>query len=167
MSFLQKYLFNKRLKQLEELLEAYKKERNEDCQTKKTTKTKNGAPIYLVHCPSLEEGQLFGGFIYLLTTKGFDGCLSYTVLRDKEQWIHIDDIHHKILNQGIGTQLLMYIDEISRESNIKRIIAWLSPIDLGSHKERLLHFYMKNGYQIAEGKDPVWTNQGLIATKYL
>ncbi len=167
MSFIQKYIYNKRLKQLDQLLEAYKEERIEDYQPERIIKSKNGAPIYLVHCTSTEDGQLYGGFIYVLTIKGFNGCLSYTVLRNKDLCIHIEDINHKILKQGIGTQSLMYLDEIARESSINKITGWLSPIDLGTHRERLLHFYTKNGYQITEGKVPNLNFEGLIITKIL
>lgn len=167
MNFMQKYLYNQKFKKLKENLIAFKEEQNESYQTEKLIKTTRGVPVYLVHCTSSEDGQLYGGFIYVLTTKGFNGCLNYTVLNRNDQSIHVSDISHKIYNQNIGSQLLMFLDEIAMNNNIKKITACISPIDINTHKERLLHFYMKNGYQIADGKDPVWKIQGLIATKYL
>lgn len=161
------YFYNKRLKKLEKVLQTYKEEKNESYHTAKLVKTKRGVPVYLVHCILSEDGQIYGGFIFVLTTKGFDGCLNYEALRGNGQSIHIGDINHKMLNQGIGSHLLKYLDEIAIENGIKKITGWLSPLDLKSNREKLLHFYGKNGYQIAEEKDPVWNIRCLIATKHL
>lgn len=167
MNFIKDYLYNKKLKKLNKLLLSFKEDKNDSYQTEELVKTKRGEPLYLVHCISSEDGQSYGGFIYVLTIKGFDGCLNYTVLKRDDQSIHINDISHKINNQDIGSQLLMYLDTIALSSGINKITACLSPIDLKTHKESLMQFYMQNGYQITDGKDPVWKIQGLIATKYL
>lgn len=167
MSFVKDYFYNRKLKQLEQVLKQFEVDLKEDSQTEKLVTTKNRVPVYLVHRTSSENGQIFGGFIYALTTKGIIGSLNYTVRRDKEQSLYLTDINYELINQGIGTQALIFLDEIAVKSGIHKITGWLSPLDLKTNKERLLHFYTKNGYQVAEGKDPVWNMQSLIAVKYL
>lgn len=167
MSFIKEYFYNRKLKQLEGCLSEFKKDLNEDCQTEKLIRTKNGAPVYLVHRGTLENGQIYGGFVYAITEKGLIGSLNYTILRDTEQSIYIADIHYDLFNQGIGTQALQFLDEIALKISLKKITVWLSPLDLKNNRERLMHFYTKNGYHIAEEKDPKWNMRCLIASKFL
>jgi GNAT superfamily N-acetyltransferase len=166
MGFLKNYIYKKKLKKLEDKLAVYKYEPNEYYQTEKFVKTKRGVPVYLIHCTYSEDGQVYSGNIHVLTTKGFDGTLSY-IIDTKSQSIRICDIKHKLRNQGIGAQLLIYLDEIAKESSINKITGWLSPLDLDTHREKLLHFLSQNGYKIAEGKVPNLNIDGLIATKIL
>ncbi|MEN6325348.1 MAG: GNAT family N-acetyltransferase [Syntrophomonas sp.] len=166
MGFMQNYLYKKRIKNLEIRLEVFKSEPNEYYRTEKLVETKRGVPVYLIHCTYSEDEQTYSGNIHVLTSKGFDGTLSYDI-EPTGQSIKICDIKHTLKNQGIGAQLLIYLDEIARESGINKVTGWLSPIDLDTHRERLIHFYEKNGYQIAEGRVPNLNIDGLIATKYL
>lgn len=165
MSFLQDYLNKKRMKKLEDRFEIYKSQPNEYYQTEKLVRTKNGIPAYLIHCTYSEDGQVYSGCIHVLTAKGFYGTLSYTI--ESPEIIKICAIKHKHRNKGIGTQLLMYLEELARERGINKIICWLSPLYLENHREQLLHFYFKNGYQIAEGNVPNLNIEGLMAAKYL
>jgi len=167
MNFIVKYLYNERLCELNERLEEFKKKNGEVNQTNKLAKTKNGSPIYLVHSPLLEDGQIYAGCIYVLTTKGFDKSLNYMVVKDEHNYLKIGDITHEMLNQGIGTELLRYLEEIAGESGINKITAWLSPKDIDTHRERLFYFYKKNGYQIIQRKIPRLDVEGVYAIKHL
>jgi len=167
MGFINKYLYNIRLKQLQDCLERIEIEKGMEYQTEKLIKMKNGDPAYLVHCTSSENGHVNMGCIHILTHKGPDRSLNYLVAANEHKYMKIGDIRHEIRNQGIGTQLLVFLDEIAKQEGIYRITAWLSPVDLESHRERLLHFYDKNGYQITQGKIISMIIEGLIATKYL
>lgn len=167
MNFLSKYIYNERIRKLKERLEDFKRKNGTQNQTNKLTKTKNGLPIYLVHCPLSEDEQLYAGSIYVLTTQGLDKCLNYMVVTDEYEYIKIGAIRHEMVNQGIGTQLLIFLDEKAAESGINRITAWLSPRDLDTHRERLFHFYKKNGYTITQKKIPSLNVDGIFATKCL
>lgn len=164
MGFMQNYLYKKRIKKLEERLEVFKSEPNDYYQAEKLVQTKRGVPVYLIHSSYSEDGQVYSGNIHVLNTKGFDGSLSYTI-EPSCQTITICAISHKLRNQGIGTQLLIYLDEIAGKSSINKITGWLSPLDLETHRKRLFHFFSKNGYQITEGKVPNLNIDGLFATK--
>lgn len=161
------YLYNRRLKKLDKLLRNFKTQNNQTYHTEKLVKTRRGKPVYLVHCFSAEDDQCEGGFIYVLTTKGFDGCLNYIDLKENEQRIRIVDLNHKKHNKGIGSQLLKYLEEIIANNGVSMIIAPLSPIVLKSHGDRLMHFFEKNGYRLTVEKDPILKIKGLIAAKSL
>jgi|GEM_PF-2099846 len=167
MGFINKCLYNSRLRRLQECLQKFKNEKGMDYQTAILKKMKNGYPVYLVLCTSSEDGQVYVGCIHVVTTKGSDRGLTYLVVTDECKYIKIGDIRHETLNQGIGTQMLIILDEIANEYSIYKITAWLSPKDLETHRERLLHFYEKNGYELTQGKDTDMNIEGLIATKYL
>lgn len=167
MNFISKFIYNERLRELKEQLEEFKRKKGHESQTNKLTRTKIGSPIYLVHWPLLENGQIYAGCFYVLTTKGMDRSINYMIVEDGYEYIKIGDIRHEMVNQGIGTQLLIYLDEIAMQNGIRRITAWLSPKDLDTHKERLFHFYQKNGYHIAQKKIPRLNVDGIFATKSL
>lgn len=155
------FRYKKRMKELEKCLEAYKIEPNDHYEAEKLVET---IPVYLIHCTYSEDGQVYSGNIHVLTSKGFDGTLSYTINQSCNS-ILIHDIKHKLRNKGIGSQLLIYLEDIAREKGINKIIGWLSPLDLDTHEKRLIHFFKKNGYEIAEGKVPNLNIEGLIAAK--
>ncbi len=167
MGFINKCLYNSRLEKLQERLEKFQSEKGIDYRTAKLTKMKNGDPAYLVPCTLSEDGEVYMGCIHVLTTKGADRGLTFLVVTDECKYIKIGDIRHETVNQGIGTQLLIIIDEMAAKDSIYKITAWLSPQDLETHRERLLHFYEKNGYELTLGKDTDMNIEGLIATKYL
>jgi GNAT superfamily N-acetyltransferase len=166
MGFINKYLYNNRIKQLKARLEKIEIEKGVEYQTQKLIRMKNGDPVYLVHCSSSENGQVNLGYIQVLTSKGVDRSLKYLVAEDERRYIKIGAIGHEIRNQGIGTQLLAFLDEIAKQEGIYKITGWLSPVELENHRERLLHFCAKNGYQLTQGKMINIPIAGLIATKY-
>lgn len=167
MNLINKCLFYKRLKQLNLPLEEFKLGKSDCYKTNKLIQTKNGLPVYLIHSALSQDGEVFGGSIDVLTNQGFDGNLKYLVGSDEDKFVKIGDIRHGNLNQGIGTQLLIYLDDIARELDAKKITGWISPVHLRNHGERLLYFYKKNGYQITPEKIPSLSIKGLFATKYL
>ncbi|MGI5921095.1 MAG: hypothetical protein ACOX6I_05100 [Syntrophomonadaceae bacterium] len=160
------FLYKKRMEQLEKQLEVYKSEPNDYYEAEKLVMTKHGVPVYLIHCIYSENEQVYSGNIHVLTARGFSGTLSYDI-EPAGQSILIKNINHKPRNQGIGSQLLIYLDEIAKSKGVNKISAWLSPLDLETHRKRLMHFCAKNGYQVAESKVPNINIDGLIATKML
>lgn len=50
-------------------------------------------------------------------------------------------------NRGYGSVLLSKLIEYARENNYQSIEGWLSNVDKG-HKDRLIHFYRKFGFEI-------------------
>lgn len=162
MGFINKHIYNLRLARIQENLESLKIEQGRDYQGAKLVKMKNGDPIYLTNCFSPKENL---GCIFVITRSRLDRSLNYLVVHDQYKYIKIGNMRHEIINQGIGTQMLLYLEEIGRLERVSRITAWLSPVDLDSHRERLLHFYEKNGYQLNQGKIANMTIKGLIATK--
>lgn len=161
------FIYNRRLKKLDKRLQDFKSENNKTYQTEKLVKIKRRRPVYLVHCIAPEDDPYNGGFIYVLNTKGFDGCLNYIVFKGDEQRIKIVAVNHKKHNRGIGTQLLNYMEELVVNYGVNKIFAPLSPLDLKNHGDRLLHFFEKNGYRITVEKDPIIKVKGLIAEKSL
>lgn len=166
MGFINKYMYNIRLGHMQEQLEKLTIEKGKNYLSEKLTITKNGDPLYLINYSSIENGYLDLGCIHVLTPKGFDRNLHYLVVPDKNKYIKIGDIRHEIICQGIGTQLLIFLEEIAKSEGINKITAWLSPVDLDNHRDRLLHFYEKNGYQITQGKINNMLIEGLMAAKY-
>ncbi len=57
------------------------------------------------------------------------------------------DVPKKLVNRGLGSKLIVRFEEICREKGIIEINGNLSNTD-ADHKERLLHFYSKHGYEI-------------------
>lgn len=51
------------------------------------------------------------------------------------------------LNKGIGTALLLFAEDIMREQGVGRLTGLLSAADSG-HRDRQVHFYLKNGYEV-------------------
>lgn len=155
-------LYNWRLSQLEQILADSKNRIRDGYQEEKLTQTKDGLPVYLIHV-SVEDDL---GNIHVLTTGGLDGHLQYLVGGNSSKYLRICDTKHQALNQGIGSEILQYLEEVARQKQCDRIIGWLSPIDLNDHGDRLLHWCDKNGYQITEEKTPYSNMKGLYATKY-
>ena len=50
-------------------------------------------------------------------------------------------------NRGLGTELLLFAEEIFRQLGVIEVTGWLSPVDEG-HRDRQVHFYGKNGYTV-------------------
>jgi GNAT superfamily N-acetyltransferase len=167
MGFINKYLYNNRVIKLKGRLDEFRSDEGVECQTAKLTKMKNGDPVYLIPYTSSEDGQVYVGGINVLTVKGFDRGLNYLVVTNEFKYIKIGAIKHDTINQGIGTQLLIMLDEIAQQVGIHKITGWLSPLDLETHRERLLHFCDKNGYQLTPGENSNMNIEGFIYTKYL
>ncbi|MEA4926630.1 MAG: GNAT family N-acetyltransferase [Syntrophomonadaceae bacterium] len=164
MGFIDSYFYNIRLARVQDRREGLKIEKGKEYRGEKLTRVKNGDPLYLINCTSMEKNL---GCIYAITHKRIDRCLKYLVVADQSKYIKIGDLRHEIIGQGIGTQLLIYLEEIARSEGANKITGWLSPVDLNHHRARLLHFYEKNGYQVTQGKMANMIIEGLIATKYI
>jgi len=56
-------------------------------------------------------------------------------------------IHERNINKGIGTKLITKFEELCIEKGVSVITGNLANVDL-NHKDRLIHFYLKNKYEI-------------------
>ena len=69
---------------------------------------------------------------------------------ENENTLLIGDIihtHKKYHNKGYGTKMMEKLFEYTKENNIKTIYGNLSLNDI-DHKDRLLHFYKKFGFNV-------------------
>ena len=53
---------------------------------------------------------------------------------------------------GLGSRAIKFMKKIALENWIKKLKGSLSLFDLSTHKDRLLHFYAKNGFTITDNK---------------
>lgn len=128
---------------------------------RKLVKTKNRDNVCLVHFIFEQMG-----IIKAIDRYGNGGKLTYLFLRDENNnYIKIGDIEYKKINQGIGSEALFYLCEFAQQNNVKYIKGWLAPVDLSNHKERLIHFYKKNGFKIYDNNED--NLGGVIAMKYM
>ncbi len=69
----------------------------------------------------------------------------------EEKAILIGDIepfrNHKDFNKGYGTMMMNELLSYAKQNNINEVYGYLSDVDI-DHKERLLHFYTKFGFEI-------------------
>lgn len=123
----------------------------------KEIRTKLGNQVFLVN--SFDEKNSFRdsytGEISFIAEEGMIGHLDYSIhyptseLKDREPYLEIVDIPGETrINEGIRSEAQKYLVEIAQEKNIRKIVGELSPRDIEDHKDRLLHFYIKNGFII-------------------
>lgn len=69
----------------------------------------------------------------------------------EEKAILIGDIepfrNHKDFNKGYGTMMMNELLSYAKQNNINEVYGYLSDVDI-DHKERILHFYTKFGFEI-------------------
>jgi len=157
-----KLLYKYYLGKLNQLLVEGQNKIWEGYQEARLTRTKEGMPVYLIHVAAADDL----GNIHILTRNGLDGNLQYLVGGEKEKYLRICDTRYRALNQGIGSEVIAFLEEIARHKQCDRINGWLSPVDLNDHGERLLHFCDKNGFKLTEEKTSYSNVNGLYATKY-
>lgn len=123
-------------------------------ESEKLVKDKRGEDLYLINFLDKQNNFSYEhtGDIYVVSEFGDEGKLFYSIKHDifdskNEDYIEIVDILPERYNIGIGTEVLKYLEEIAIKYNVKHIVGELSPVDF-DHKDRLLHFYKKNGYEI-------------------
>lgn len=135
-------------------LEAHKDRMGSLCITEKLITTKSGNELYLLNTldQRAEYNCNLSGTIYFIDKSGNAGFLYYelrhTDYERNNSYIKIIDILPNKINDGVGTAALKLLEEYAKEKSINYITGWLSPRDLESHKERLLHFYTVNGFNI-------------------
>ena len=105
-----------------------------------------GTKIDFANCKIIESDN---GVLLLL--RAVDNNKSLAVLKavfDGTKALLGDiDIPKKYVNHGLGSKLIKRFEEICLEKGITEINGNLSNTDV-DHKERLLHFYGKHGYEI-------------------
>ena len=75
---------------------------------------------------------------------------------EDESVVHINDFLVSPVNCGFGSILMAYLKRYAKARGKQKIAGFLSPFDLQSHKERLLHFYRKHNFQISEPDEKGW-----------
>ena len=74
------------------------------------------------------------------------------IIKGDAAYIGDIDIPERYVNIGIGSRLIKMFEDKCNQRGNKEINGDLSNVDL-DHKDRLVHFYEKNGYQIIYGND--------------
>lgn len=69
------------------------------------------------------------------------------VIKEEINGITISDITCSKNNKGFGSLMMNTLVEFAKDGQYDYIDGWLSKIDL-DHKDRLLHFYRKFGFEI-------------------
>lgn len=120
--------------------------------------SKTGRQVFLINS-CIEEKNIFShqsGTISFIAEQGEIGSIDYAIhyppasINENEPYVEIVDIPGKqYINEGIRSEAIKYLEEISISKNIRKLTGMLSSVDLDDHKERLLHFYTKNGFTIS------------------
>ena len=80
------------------------------------------------------------------------GCINTVRIKNKDdesiECIYIEDIRIVHINQGHGTELLQRLIKHCKDNHIDFIYGNLSKFDYKDHQERLVHFYIKNGFEV-------------------
>lgn len=80
------------------------------------------------------------------------GCINTMRIRNKDdesiECIYIEDIRISHINQGHGTELLQRLIKHCKDNHIDFIYGNLSKFDYEDHQERLVKFYIKNGFEV-------------------
>ena len=84
--------------------------------------------------------------------KKYLGSINTIMARNKDdesiKCIYIEDVRVSHINQGDGTLLLQRLIKYCEENYIDFIYGNLSKFDYEDHQERLVHFYVKNGFEV-------------------
>ena len=84
--------------------------------------------------------------------KKYFGSINTIIARNKDdesiKCIYIEDVRTSYINQGNGTLLLQRLIKYCKENDIDFIYGNLSRFDYEDHQERLIHFYIKNGFEV-------------------
>ena len=78
---------------------------------------------------------------------GNKAIVKYSINIDEGTIFLADLDNAKMINRGIGTMVLGYLDLRAAEFGISKIYGYLAPADM-DHRPRLEWFYQKNGYTI-------------------
>lgn len=97
-------------------------------------------------------------YFYRLTNNQKPVHCAHVNLREEPLTVRIGDFIVKSydINRGYGSILMDYLKEFSEAREKINITGSLSPFDLSTHKERLLHFYRKHGFIISQPDDKGW-----------
>jgi len=109
-----------------------------------TARDKNGRPLVLR--ADLRAGSLVVRAFYRGRTRPLAVLLATldgpeATLRD------IGCFAPGALNKGVGTALLTFAEEVFRRHGVVRVTGALSAAD-ADHRDRQVHFYLKNGYDV-------------------
>lgn len=113
--------------------------------------TLNKLKIYKIKANKINFVQFF----YLKKqpyVDSFNLCF-YQILDDSDQLLHIIELQDiavvdKHRGKGIGKQLMIILDEIARENNVKFIIGELQRDRVGEPLDKRRNFFSKNGFKV-------------------
>lgn len=86
--------------------------------------------------------------IYLTTKYRSEACIYFSV---ENREVHIEDIIHSYINEGIGTEAVNLLIEYAKSKSYKRIYGSLADVD-NDHKDRRNYFYQKLGFDVNDAK---------------
>lgn len=103
---------------------------------------KNCIKVYLLHVLCDNSGEI----CLIENNGGNTGNLYYHINSNND--ILIEDIqNNSSINRGIGTEMINMLTNFAKKKDIKIIRGNLSIVDI-DHRERQIHFYIKNGFDI-------------------
>jgi hypothetical protein len=113
--------------------------------------TKTRERMYLVHENNDEpDTSSFDGRIYVLSTSGIIGLLTYELIK-MPRVILIKDIQYKepdYYGIGIGSGIINFLQNYAKEKKIGLIKGTLDTYDIENNRERLMNFYSKHDFNI-------------------
>lgn len=105
---------------------------------------KLGNKMILVNVLDNKNSFNNSGTITAFSEYGNEGIFHY---KFNEESLYIIDMQPHKISQGIGSNALEFMEYTARRYGITKLEGTLSSIDF-DHKERLFHFYEKNGFVI-------------------
>ncbi len=97
-------------------------------------------------------------YFYRLTNNQNPLHCAHVNIKEEALTVRIGDfiVNSYDINRGYGSILMDYLKEFSEARGKVNITGSLSPFDLSTHKERLLHFYKKHDFIISKPNDKGW-----------
>ena len=89
----------------------------------------------------------------------YDKGVSFTHFTRHAEHIYITEFNGDYYSRGYGSMVMEALIHYAQVMDIRHIRGSLSFVDLNSHKDRLLHFYRKHGFEIFESKNDGWKTE--------
>jgi len=111
---------------------------------RRLTTDKHGEPL-LVRADRCGSSLLVRAF--RAGSQRHEAVLFATLEGDRATLRDIGGFSPGAVNRGVGTALLRLAEEVFRGAGVRRVVGYLAPTD-PAHRERQVHFYLKNGYDV-------------------
>lgn len=119
--------------------------------TQEEVTDKLGNRIVLLNILDKKRNYKTKGTIYAYSESGDEGRFYYEL---REEELYIIDMRPNKHSQGVGSKVLELMEKIALKYNVKELTGMLSSVDFG-HKERLFHFYKKNGFIVNDSETKI------------